>query len=78
MSHRDVMQALRDAGVEPTRNAAIDAMWGAELPEPWTVENEMQLPPELRDFSWLDKEVETRAHPGAVGEEEGDPPEMPG
>jgi hypothetical protein len=78
MGYRDVVEGLRAIGVEPTRDAVIDAMWGSETPEPWTVENELQLPPEMRDFSWLDKDVEAREHPGAAVEEEGDPPEMPG
>jgi len=71
-----VMAELREAGITPTREAVIDAEWGSSVPDPWTLEHELELPEEVQDFSWLDKEVEGRPHPGAVNDE--DPPEIPG
>ena len=42
---------MRQRGIEVTRTSYIAANWMGDDPEPWTIEEEMELPEELRDLS---------------------------
>jgi hypothetical protein len=42
---------LKAAGVEVTRENWIDLNWGREIPDPWTAEDEGEVPEELQDWS---------------------------
>jgi hypothetical protein len=43
-----LIQTLHDAGLPVTRENFILLNWGSEPPEPWTNEDEDQLPEELQ------------------------------
>lgn len=48
-----VVGLMREAGVPITRAGYIDIAYGTTPPQPWTVEDEAELPEELQDFSWV-------------------------
>jgi hypothetical protein len=41
---------MRKNGIEISREAYIDINWD-EMPDPWTVEDEMRIPDELQDWT---------------------------
>ena len=47
----NVVALMRAAGVTVTRESWIDCAYGNEIPDPWTFEDEAQVPEELQDFS---------------------------
>jgi hypothetical protein len=44
-----VLQLMRDRGIPITRENYIEMNWMGDPPEPWTAEDEDQLPEELRE-----------------------------
>jgi hypothetical protein len=46
-----VVGLLRAAGMEVTRENWIGAAYGDEVPDPWSMEDELSLPEELQDWS---------------------------
>lgn len=48
-----LLQQLFDQKQPITRESYIAMNW-EEPPDPWTVEHEEELPPFLRDWSWLE------------------------
>jgi hypothetical protein len=46
----NVVALMRAAGVAITREAWIDCAYGSEIPDPWTFEDEAQVPEELQDW----------------------------
>jgi hypothetical protein len=49
-------QFMRRHDIPLTRDAWISLNWGADAPEPWTAEAEVQLPDELQDLSQVTDE----------------------
>jgi hypothetical protein len=49
-----VAQTMKRNGLEITRANYIAFNWGNTAPEPWTAENEAELPNELRDPSQIE------------------------
>jgi len=46
----DLMETMQKAGIAVTRENYIELAWGLPLPQ-WTAELELELPPELQDWS---------------------------
>jgi hypothetical protein len=46
-----VSELLRAAGMAVTRENWIDVAYGDEVPDPWTAEDESDLPEALQDWS---------------------------
>jgi len=56
---------MRKHGADVTREDYIDMAWGNDVPEPWTLEHELELPDELQDFSKVvpDRRAEEEPEP---------------
>lgn len=58
-----IAQTMKKYGLEITRDNYIAFNWGNPTPDPWTAENEVELPDELQDFSRVksdDREIVDR------------------
>lgn len=51
-----ILNALRDAGMPVTRENYIEAAYGDDVPDPWTPEDEAELP----DFLQLPNEEDDK------------------
>jgi hypothetical protein len=49
-----ILKWMRELNISITRQNFIDANWGDDPPDPWTVEAEAEIPPELQDWTWLE------------------------
>jgi len=46
-----LLQWMQENGVAITRDAYLKLAKGSSLPDPWTAEEEANLPPELQDWT---------------------------
>lgn len=51
-----LVEWMKKLDIPITRENFISANWGDDLPEKWDAEAEDQIPPELQDWSWLNRE----------------------
>lgn len=51
MADDPVIALMLSAGITPTREGWIDLAYGNDIPDPWTTENEVEVPEELQDWS---------------------------
>lgn len=68
-----VVALLRAAEMPVTRENWIALAWGDQVPDPWTMEDELQLPDELQDESKVQNDDNgPEDEEGDDEEEEGD------
>ena len=46
-------QILKSGADAVTREDWIDLAWLGDPPDPWGAEHEIEVPPELQDWSWI-------------------------
>jgi len=54
----EIIQWMKELDIPITRQNYIDLAWMEDPPKPWTVEAEQQLPKELQEWDFLNKEKE--------------------
>ena len=48
LATRVIVDFMKQQGIPVTRENFIDINWGAEVPDPWTPEDEDEIPEELQ------------------------------
>ena len=57
MEHENpLIQTMKNHGTPITRENFIELNWGEDIPNPWTAEDEEEIPESLRDWSKVDKD----------------------